>query len=147
LCRHDTNVWEGGMHGDLPGKSAPRLVAAGGTRKTTGNTVDAALVARIAAGDRLAMRVLYLRHHARIRRFILHFIDDAALADDLMHEVFLHVWRNAVDFVGGGPISTWLLCVARQKTIQAARRPRHSGHQDPASTVSPTSSEPTEGRI
>jgi RNA polymerase sigma-70 factor (ECF subfamily) len=110
------------MHGHLTGKPAPRLVASSGTRDTTGNSVDAALAARIAAGDRAAMRVLYVRHHVRIRRFILHFVDDAALADDLMHQVFLHVRRNAGGFVGGGPISTWLLCVARQKTIEAARR-------------------------
>ena len=136
------------MHGHLSETSTPYLVAAAGRRGTTGNTVDAGLVARIAAGDRPAMRVLYVRHHSRIRRFILHFVDDAALADDLTHKVFLHVWRNAGGFVGGGPISTWLLCIARQRTIEAARRQQeHSGRQDPASTVSPTSSEPTEGRV
>jgi DNA-directed RNA polymerase specialized sigma24 family protein len=103
----------------LPGRSAPRLIASSRTRMSTGNAVDAALVARIAAGDRIAMRVLYVRHHARIRRFILRFADEA-VADDLLHEAFLRVWRNAGRFAGGGPVSTWLLCVARQTTIQAA---------------------------
>jgi RNA polymerase sigma-70 factor (ECF subfamily) len=137
------------MHGHLTGKPAPRLVASSVTRTTSGNTVDMALVARIAAGDRPAMRILYVRHHVRIRRFILHFVDDAGAVDDLTHQVFLHVWRNAGGFVGGGPISTWLLCVARQKTIEAARRrQRRLRHQDAAdSTASPTSSEPTEGRV
>jgi len=136
------------MHGHLTGKSAPRLVASSATREITGNNVDAGLVARIAAGDRQALRILYIRHHARIRRFILHFVGNATLADDLMHQVFLHVWRNAGNFVGGGPISTWLLCVARQKTIEAARRRgRYPRYQDPASTASPTNSKSTQGRV
>jgi len=136
------------MHRYLAGNSAPRLVALSRTRATTGNAEDAALVARIAAGDRLAMRVLYVRHHARIRRFILHFVDDGALAGDLTHKVFLHVWRNAGSFVGGGPISTWLLCVARQKTIEAAQPQKgDSGNQAAASTFSPRSSKPTQGRV
>jgi len=118
--RHDLNS---SMQRYLPGGSAPRLVASSRARATTGNAVDAALVARIAAGDRLAMRVLYVRHHARIRRFILRFAGDEALADDLMHEAFLRVWRNAGRFAGGGPVSTWLLCVARQMTIHAAQAP------------------------
>jgi RNA polymerase sigma-70 factor (ECF subfamily) len=117
------------MHRYLPEKSAPRLVASSRARRNTGNAVDAALVARIAAGDRLAMRVLYVRHHARLRRFILRFAADEALADDLMHEAFLRVWRNAGGFAGGGPVATWLLCVARQTTIRAARAGPRSCHQ------------------
>ena len=116
------------MRGHRTGKSAPRLVASSRARMTTGNAVDAALVARIATGDRLAMRVLYVRHNARIRRFILRFAGDKALADDLMHEAFLRVWRNAGGFTGGGPVSTWLLCVARDTTIRAARAGLRSGH-------------------
>ena len=114
------------MHRYLPEKSTPRLVASSRARRTTSNAVDTALVARIAAGDRVAMRVLYVRHHARIRRFILRFADDEALADDLMHEAFLRVWQNAGGFAGGGPVSTWLLCVARQTTIRTARAPDSS---------------------
>ena len=117
--------------------SAGRLVASSRADVITGNTVDAALVARIASGDRAAMRIFHTRHHVRVRRFILRFVDDGALADDLMHEAFLHVWRNAAGFAGRGPVSTWLLCVARHKTIQAAR---FSGGQ------SPMSSKSTEGK-
>jgi RNA polymerase sigma-70 factor, ECF subfamily len=130
-----------------PDDSAPRLVASSRAEVTTGNAVDAALVARIASGDRMAMRVLYTRHHARIHRFILRFVDNGALADDLMHEAFLHVWRNAAGFAGRGPVSTWLLCVARHKTIQAARS--SSGHvrSEGAATMLSPSSKSTEGRL
>lgn len=110
------------MHRNWADDPTPRLVASSqAAAATKGNAVDAALVARIGAGDRLALQILYTRHHARMRRFILRFVDNEALADDLMHEAFLHVWRNAAGFAGRGPVSTWLLCVARHRTIQAAR--------------------------
>jgi RNA polymerase sigma-70 factor (ECF subfamily) len=130
-----------------PGRSAPRLVASS-RNVTTGNAVDAALVARIADADRAAMRIMYTRHHARIRRFILHFVISEEVADALAHDVFLHVWRNADRFAGPGPVSTWLLCVARQKTLGAAARSgRHRRNRDAASTAPPVKMATTEGRV
>jgi len=131
-----------------PDKSAPRLVASGRTRATTGNAVDAALVARIGAGDRLALQVFHIRHHARVRRFILRFVENEALADLLTHDVFLDVWRKAARFAGRGPVSTWLLCVARHKTIQAARSLREAiRSESEAAALAPINSDTTEGRM
>src|SRR5258707_527702 len=59
---------------------------------------DAALIARIAAGDKLAMRALFARHHLRIYRFVLRFVRDPQLAEDLISEVFIEVWRHAGKF-------------------------------------------------
>jgi RNA polymerase sigma-70 factor (ECF subfamily) len=129
-----------------PGKSIPRLVATTLTA-TTGNDVDAALLARIAVADRPAMRILYTRHHDRIRRFILHFVESEDVADALAQEVFVHVWRNAARFTGGGPVSTWLLCVARQKTLARAASPGgHLPNRDAAPTEPPVKKS-TEGRV
>jgi RNA polymerase sigma-70 factor (ECF subfamily) len=52
---------------------------------------DAELIERIAAGNRLAMQVLYLRHNVRVFRFICRFISDTAAAEDLMSEAFFLV--------------------------------------------------------
>jgi hypothetical protein len=65
---------------------------------TTGDAVDTALIGQIAEGDRPALRVLYVRHHGRIRRFIQRLVGSAAVADELVHEVFLEVWRSAASF-------------------------------------------------
>src|SRR5262249_44125622 len=58
------------------------------------------LVERAAAGDRLAMQILYARHHVRVYRFALRFVNDAAAAEDLTSEVFLEVWKHAGRFEG-----------------------------------------------
>jgi len=85
-------------------------------------TSDEALMARIAAGDRDAMRVLYLRHHIRVYRFVVRLVRSHATAEDIISEVFLDVWRQAGSFEGRSAVSTWLLAIARFKALSALRR-------------------------
>jgi len=85
-------------------------------------TSDEALMARIAAGDRDAMRALYLRHHIRVYRFVVRLVRSHATAEDIISEVFLDVWRQAGSFEGRSAVSTWLLAIARFKALSALRR-------------------------
>ncbi len=83
---------------------------------------DVALLARMADGDRLAMQVFYARHHVRVFRFALRIISDHSLAEDVISEVFLDVWRQAGRFEGRSAVSTWLLAITRHKAYAALRR-------------------------
>jgi RNA polymerase sigma-70 factor (ECF subfamily) len=85
-------------------------------------TSDEALIARIASGDRLAMQVLYARHHVRVFRFTLRIVRNEATAEDLISDVFLDVWRQAGKFEGRSAVTTWLLSIARFKALSALRR-------------------------
>ncbi len=83
---------------------------------------DEALLARIAAGDKLAIQVLFARHHVRVYRFILRIVKSQTAAEDLISEVFLDVWRQAGRFNGHSAASTWLLAIARFKALSALRK-------------------------
>ena len=83
---------------------------------------DDVLIARIASGDRLAMQVLFARHHVRVYRFVLRLVRNEATAEDLISEVFLDVWRQAGKFEGRSAVSTWKLSIARFKALSALRR-------------------------
>jgi RNA polymerase sigma-70 factor (ECF subfamily) len=85
-------------------------------------TSDEVLIGRIASGDRLAMQVLYARHHVRVYRFVLRLVSDPTTAEELISEVFLDVWRQANRFEGRSAVSTWLLAIARFKALSALRR-------------------------
>jgi len=85
-------------------------------------TSDEVLIGRIASGDRLAMQVLFARHHLRVFRFVLRLVRDESVAEDLISEVFLDVWRQAGRFEGRSAVSTWLLAIARFKALSALRR-------------------------
>src|SRR5213079_3578820 len=90
-------------------------------------TSDEMLIGRIAAGDRLAMRVLFARYHVRVFRFVVRLVRDETNAEDVISEVFLDVWRQAGRFEGRSTVSTWLLAIARFKAISALRRRRDEG--------------------
>jgi RNA polymerase sigma-70 factor, ECF subfamily len=90
---------------------------------------DDALISLIADGDKRAMQVLYARHNVRVYRFILRLTGNQSLAEDLVSEVFLDVWRQAEGFESKSQVSTWLLAIARYKALSALRR-RTDEHLD-----------------
>ena len=85
-------------------------------------TSDEVLIGRIANGDRLAMQVLFARHHVRVYRFVLRLVRNEATAEDLISEVFLDVWRQAGKFESRSAVSTWILGIARFKALTALRK-------------------------
>ena len=83
---------------------------------------DAVLIGRIAEQDKTAMRALFARHYVRTYRFIVRLVKDPGVAEDLMSEVFLDVWRQAGRFEARSAVSTWILAIARNKAISVVRR-------------------------
>jgi len=49
-------------------------------------------------------------------------VRDQTLAEDLIGEVFLDVWRQAASFKARAAVSTWLLAIARFKALSLLRR-------------------------
>src|ERR1700761_7106499 len=88
-------------------------------------TSDEMLLEGIADGNRTAMHVLYSRHNVRVYRFILRIVRDTTMAEDLVSQVFLDVWRTARQFEGRSQVSTWLLSIARFKALTALRQRRY----------------------
>ena len=101
---------------------ALRGEATGRSKVVAVKVADEALIASIAHGDKGAMHVLYARHSVRVFRFILRLTGNASLAEDILSEVFLYVWRRAEAFEAKSKVSTWLLAIARYKAISALRR-------------------------
>jgi len=101
-------------------KSAAAAVSAIAARAEETSS-DVILVNRIAAGDKLAMHALFARHRTSIYRWLLRFVGSEALAEDLLSEVFLDVWRQADRFEGRSSVSTWLMSIARHKALSARR--------------------------
>jgi len=104
---------------------------------------DETLISLIADGDKRAMQVLYARHNVKVYRFILRLTGNQSLAEDLVSEVFLDVWRQAEGFESKSQVSTWLLAIARYKALSALRR-RTDEHLDDqmAATIEDTADNP-----
>src|SRR5499427_9907489 len=104
-------------------KSATAAAARAAARDTSSDAAasDQALIKRSAGGDQLAMRTLYARHRIPIYRWLLRIVRDETVAEDLLSDVFLDVWRQAAAFEGRSSVSTWLLAIARYKALSARR--------------------------
>src|SRR5437016_5677811 len=106
-------------------------------------TSDEVLIGRVASGDRLAMQVLFARHHVRVYRFVLRVVRDETKAEDLISEVFLDVWRQADRFEGRSAVSTWLLAIARFKSLSVLRRrPEQELDDEKAAAIEDTADNP-----
>ena len=104
---------------------------------------EASLMTRIAAGDIVALRGLFVRHHLRVYRFIQRVVQNPAIAEELTNEVFLEVWRNARSFAGSSSAATWMLSIAYHRAISSLRRRHeHSWDQQAALALPDTADDP-----
>jgi len=107
-----------------------------------GSESDEALIARIASGDKAAMKLLYDRLSDALYRFLQTRIRDPFEAADLMQETFLEVWRGAGRFEGRSSARTWIYGIARNRTIDRLRRSGREILSEPDDTIADDSPDP-----
>lgn len=118
----------------LDGDTVPRMSAPAQSTSSRSDDEDVALVRAIAAGDRDSLAALYDRYAPILLGMALRIIRDRREAEDLLHDVFLEVWRSARDYDSTrGRVRTWLVVRMRSRALdvlKSARVARRSG--DPA---------------
>ncbi|WP_245419762.1 RNA polymerase sigma factor [Phyllobacterium salinisoli] len=83
---------------------------------------DEALLARIAAGEQLALRQLIDRHGRGLRLFAGRYLGNADEAEDVVQEVFIAVWKNAGRYdYAKGRATTWIYRIAANRCIDVKR--------------------------
>ena len=87
---------------------------------------EARLLALVAAGNRDEPLVeLYGRYAKRVYGLGLRLLGDQGLAEDLVQETFLRLWRSAPSFdPDRGTVRTFLFTIARRATVDLWRRRR-----------------------
>ena len=90
------------------------------------NDSDEELMRRFATGEAAAFEALYLRHERRIWRYLKRNVDDPAVAEELMQDVWFAVARQAPSYRPTARFTTWLYTLAHNRSIDAirARRPQ-----------------------
>jgi RNA polymerase sigma-70 factor, ECF subfamily len=99
------------------GKVGPRIVEE--------DVSDELLLRNVAEGDKAAMHIMFARYRETVFRFVKRIVRNPAIADDLVSQVFLDVWRSAKRFENRSRVSTWLLSIARFKALNALRGPKN----------------------
>jgi RNA polymerase sigma-70 factor (ECF subfamily) len=81
------------------------------------------LLGAVAKGDEAAFERLYAATRAKLYGVLLRILGRPALADEVMQETYLKVWKMADQFDPqvGSPI-TWMVAIARNRAIDIARK-------------------------
>jgi RNA polymerase sigma-70 factor (ECF subfamily) len=86
---------------------------------------DDELLARAAGGDASSFTQLFRRRQADVFRFAVHMTGSAAIAEDVVQDVFVAVMRDAARYQAGrASVAAWLCGIARNCVLQRLERDR-----------------------
>jgi RNA polymerase sigma-70 factor (ECF subfamily) len=84
---------------------------------------DYRLVTRIVHRDEDAFGAIYDRYSRVIYSVALRVVRDAGIAEDILHDIFLNLWRSPQQFDGArGKLAPWLAVIARNRAIDWIRK-------------------------
>ena len=96
-----------------------------GRTATPADDADRAVLALVADGQLDSLQDLYDRYKTMAYSIALRITSDASLAEDVVQDAFLGVWRNAGRSVAGrGSVKTWVLAIVHHRAVDAVRRRR-----------------------
>ena len=88
-----------------------------------GGLRDGQLVELVAEKDAGALEVLYDRYGRAAYSLARRILTEETLAQDVVQEVFLSLWRNAGRFdAGRGTVATYLLSMTHHRSVDVVRR-------------------------
>ncbi len=92
------------------------------TASRDGARDDAGLLRRISLGDEDAMAVFY-REHGRVvlGHVLLVVAGERVLAEEIVQDTMLAVWRGAGSFRGESSVRSWVIAIARRQTRDRLR--------------------------
>ena len=103
---------------------------------------DVDLLARLVASDTHALDELYQRYGRPAYSLARRICADEGIAEDVVQEVFLVVWRDPSRYdPSRGTVASWLMTLVHHKSVdavrrEATRRRHHPPTQDPGEQVS-----------
>lgn len=84
---------------------------------------DAALLRAMQGGDQAAVAALYDRHGGAAYGLAYRITNDATLAEDVVQEAYVSVWKQCGRFdPGRGQVRSWLLTIVHHKAVDSVRR-------------------------
>ena len=85
-------------------------------------SLDTTLVSRLLQKDVNAFEQLYDRHSRAIYGLVVRILQHAGIAEEVVQDVFLQLWRNAAQYDSSrGPFVPWLFTLARNRALDTLR--------------------------
>ncbi|HUX88529.1 MAG TPA: RNA polymerase sigma factor [Chloroflexota bacterium] len=80
------------------------------------------ILERVAARDRDALNELYARYQAVLFRYLYQLAGQRELAEEILQDTLVAVWKSASQFEGRSTVQTWLIGIARRQAHNTLRR-------------------------
>jgi RNA polymerase sigma-70 factor (ECF subfamily) len=107
---------------------------------------DQRLLERMASGDGAALRTLYDQHARAVFSLAVRLLHSQQDAEDLVQEVFVQAWRQAIRYdPGRGTVAAWLLMQTRSRAIDQLRSRRARPEGTDAESVLAQQRDPAAG--
>jgi len=88
------------------------------------------LIERIAQGDRVAFSEFYSAFERALYGFVRRRLNDPFESADILHDVFIEVWRGAERFEGRSSVKSWVFGIAYRKIMDSHRRSGRLSYTD-----------------
>lgn len=107
---------------------------------------DPELLLRVRSGDDRAFRMLYARHVGLAHALAYRLVRQAHLAEEIVQEAFLAVWRSPERYDGSkGSVRSWLMGAVHNRAVDAIRREQAQRRRaDQAAAVRVVMDDPTD---
>ena len=117
MARSDASARASGQAGDSRPGTMPD------TRSDDGHAPNDLLLAVARTRDRAAFAALFGHFAPRLKSYLVRLGAEGALADELVQDVMLTVWRRAESFdPARASAATWIFTIARNRRIDGLRR-------------------------
>lgn len=80
------------------------------------------IIEKISAGDKSAFSELYQLLERPLYKFIHLKLNDPHQSADILHDVFIEVWKGAKRFEGRSTVKTWIFSIAYRKIMDVYRK-------------------------
>jgi RNA polymerase sigma-70 factor (ECF subfamily) len=98
--------------------------------RTNSSETEAALMRRTACGDREAFAALYRKLERPLFGYLMKLVREREMAEDVLSETMLEVWRQAGRFEGRSSVNTWVFAIAHHRAVSRFRKRRESALED-----------------
>ena len=97
------------------------------TVEVSDDASEQTLLRAVAARDEIAFERIYKRYYHRVLQFVGRMLRDRRIAEEVVDDTMMAVWKGAGNFEGRSNVSTWILGIAYRRTMKTLdSNKRHS---------------------